>query len=73
MTVKQRGSADVSVSLFEEENGPCVRNFTCVTSKIPKKNLLNVHLGVKRGSLTRFHWKAKDSLGGGFPFVPICF
>jgi len=24
VTVKQRGSADVSVSLFEEENGPCV-------------------------------------------------
>ena len=54
MTVKQRGSADVSVSLFEEENGPCVRNFTRVTSKIPKRNLMNVHLGVKRGSLPTF-------------------
>ena len=54
MTVKQRGSADVSVSLFEEENGPRVRNFTCVTSKIPKKNLMNVHLGVKRGSVPTF-------------------
>ena len=57
MTVKQRGSADVSVSLFEEENGPCVRNFTCVTSKIPKRNLDRVSSQVVGKSFEENPWQ----------------
>ena len=71
MTVKQSGSADVTVSLFEEDNGPCVRNFTMLRLKY-HHFLMDVYLGVKGVHsqptplfITRFHWKAKDSLGSG--------